>query len=268
MSNPTVRQCRYCQQPLAAHIPANREYCGDIACRAAWQKDLVAIQDQKRLDEENAFRTDVRKITLQQASEGGFDPDELTLTVVPCNPHEVAQTSRAARKGMETFLRHLLDTLDLYDTEEVFTAEVEAPPSPHLDALINVCCSACRGNCCLQGKDTHAYLQRVTLKRVMDEFGLNKEQLLKRYLDQIPDKSMERGCLYQADNGCNLDEQLRADICKDYFCESMITMMNHHNRVMPGRNLVVSEDSNKVMAVKILDTNGERNINSGADLKF
>ncbi|WP_281648670.1 hypothetical protein [Parendozoicomonas sp. Alg238-R29] len=262
------RECKYCKQSLAVHIPATRDFCGDIACRAASQKDLIAVQDEKREADEAACRAEVRKLALEQASMGGFDPDELAVSQLPFNPYDVAPVSDEARQALTDHLQNILDTLDDYKTEDVYREPLIAPVVPHLGDQLVTGCATCRGFCCLQGREHHAFLQRVTLKRALEEQGVTKELLLSMYLEQIPKESVEKGCLYQADDGCQLEPALRSDICQDFYCEDMIDMMNRHSRVRPERHLIIATDKSRVKNVMLVSGQETKPVDLGNELSF
>ncbi|CAM3823811.1 hypothetical protein [Parendozoicomonas haliclonae] len=263
-----ARVCRYCSQPLAPHIPANRDFCGEIGCRAASQKDLIAVQDKRRQDEENACRAEVRKLAMEQASRGGFDPDELAVSVLPYNPWDVVPVADDARQVLVNHLQSLVDSLDDEVAEEVYKEPLVAPTVPHLGDHLVAGCATCRGFCCLQGRNHHAFLQRATLKRVLSEQSISKEQLMSQYLEQIPAQSMEKGCLYQGDDGCQLAVELRSDICRDFYCEDMITMMNRHDRKRPDRHLLIATDKNRVRNASLVEDKAVRSIDTGDELSF
>ncbi|RDH85914.1 MAG: hypothetical protein DIZ80_00105 [endosymbiont of Galathealinum brachiosum] len=82
-------------------------------------------------------------------------------------------------------------------------------------------CGQCKGGCCASGKE-HAYLSVFSIRRYMDENPqVSSEELLKMYVDNIAEESIENSCINQTLTGCALSRDLRSDICNGYYCDTL-----------------------------------------------
>ena len=89
-------------------------------------------------------------------------------------------------------------------------------------------CMMCEGGCCVSA-GTHSYLSTATIKRFMESHpSLSKDDIKNKYLNYLPEKSVEDSCVHQTDTGCALPRNLRSDICNGYFCEPIKKLQKHH----------------------------------------
>lgn len=267
MNKQVARHCVYCNQALANYLPATRDYCGNIQCRAAWQKDLLTIQAEKQQKREQTLRTDIRKLALQKASQDRFDPDELAISLIPWNPYQVTKTSDQDIEAFTDYLSELIDSLDEDIEEKPHRIEIIDVPT-HLSEPLATACSTCKGSCCLQGKETHAFLQRDTLKRVKQAMNLDRDALLAGYLKQLPEESFSHGCLYQSAEGCQLNKEWRAEICDLYFCDDLKSLIRKYPEESPEKHLIIATDSDRLMSATLLSDEGVQTVKLDDELRF
>ena len=99
------------------------------------------------------------------------------------------------------------------------------PPSPTRRPVQSAgspdACRACKGYCCRNGGDM-AFLTDQALRVVWSEQPhTRKGDLIAAYANSIPDVASEGSCIFHAEHGCNLPDQLRSVICKTYLCDPL-----------------------------------------------
>lgn len=93
--------------------------------------------------------------------------------------------------------------------------------APGLKEISDRLCGRCKGGCCASGKE-HAYLSVFSVRSYMDKNpDVSSEALLKMYVDNVCEESIENSCINQTPTGCALNRDLRSDICNGYYCDTL-----------------------------------------------
>lgn len=191
-----------CRYPLCQHKRA-------VAAALEFQ--------QKTIDE--AARTQAEELTRveEKLEELGLDPAKYEVAVLPANTRPLEKMSEQRKNALADRLAEIAAEIRLGPSEET-TASYELGSRPTDMSFIGQACATCRGDCCQNGGD-RAYLTRQTLKRVMDASpGISLEEVIRAYLDHVPEESYAGSCIYHTEKGCTLPGEKRSDTCNDFFC--------------------------------------------------
>lgn len=163
--------------------------------------------------------------------------DALPMMVIPsCSLSLSALPAERTKKFAETLHKLAFQALsaDFQPSEEDNTNQQKCAAnnqlieqSKSLSEINCQVCTLCKGGCCTQGAD-HAYLTAATLQRFIQsdsEFKLKHElqatEVVQRYVERIPQRSLENSCLFQTDTGCSLTREMRSDTCNGYLCDEL-----------------------------------------------
>ena len=149
----------------------------------------------------------------------------LRLTI-PSGPDQSIDQIDERRQRFAAHLQTLMTEVNCAD-EQIVTVDNQ-PPVAELppDRLAQKLCQLCRGGCCPAGGDT-AYLSAGTFHRVLStQPDMDSSRLIERYLDLVPNQSMVNSCIYHTTQGCALPHDLRADICNEFCCSSLMSLMD------------------------------------------
>lgn len=224
-------RCAACKAPLA---DGGDGYCDRPVCRTrARVADAGEIarrqaESERRGDALAQARTGP---ALRQAAAriGASDPADIAVSRVPHIDPAVAAPPPAATGAL---LRHLADIIARsFDPDGAPDPPRghEAPPGedfarwdatlPEEPPALHASCAACQGECCLQGRRSHAFLTTRTIdwyrRRNPDATAAGT---LAHYLSYLPKETVQRSCLYHGPRGCALPRTLRAEICNRYQC--------------------------------------------------
>jgi len=218
-------QCRYCGRQVA-----HGALCDGLTCMT---RDRAARAEQARRHAQAQDEARAARITAR------LSPLIAALQAEGLTPHLVPHTS-ARVVPVPVHLRDAyllrLDTL----LAEVFGPEGEAHLAAAREDLAKrqaavegagqevgvLACVACRGMCCATGHDELAFTDVPTLaqQRLRDP-ELTAEALRERYVARLPERHLQRGCVFQAETGCTLDRNARAAICNEFSCSLRERMM-------------------------------------------
>ena len=256
---PQRRQCIYCDCELPPQTPATMTHCQNFDCRQAWEKDNLHQVQAREKEAQAQLTYRMEQFRAQQGRVLKTATDNVVAVQVPHNDNQAVTLPQAKRDDFLQHITQLVETLDEQDTEEPIRAKVETPSAPHLEAVLTAGCSTCRGYCCTQGEAYHAFIQRATLKRVLDHNEeLTAADLVAHYAQYLPDTSMEGGCVYQTATGCCLPGQMRADICHDYFCEGLHRFVKENRRQAPDYSVIIATDNNEPIDASRVSASGEQ----------
>lgn len=141
--------------------------------------------------------------------------ESLPLITLPANRTLVRPL---AERRKERFRAHLARVID-----EAFTSPLSsAPPRTSVDdgtsPLLGEACATCRGRCCHAGGE-HAFLDVATIQAYRRAHpDATREDIAAAYSSRLAEEVYDRGCVFQAADGCRLPRTMRADICNSFLC--------------------------------------------------
>lgn len=252
--NMTPRRCAICDQELSVHERATGDLCRRIECKQIATRvyaqaktslhnqqleaaeaiaEQISSNDQDGIANQNPVR--------QLHGEPDSSDEQPIPVVVPSNDNRLQHRTKAERR---TFLDRLgslisqaaavmaghsgvepdeleFDPIDTNSSERQYT---EVPVTEKTATAMLSTCAFCRGKCCLQGK-LHAFLTANTILRFMRENPtLRPRDVWQQYVERIPDRSCEGGCIYQSSQGCTLTREMRSSVCNGYECKGLIAV--------------------------------------------
>ena len=222
---PWQHTCPYCDVDITPIQANHTGHCGDPTCATSHKEAVV----KRTLYVREVFARSLRRRAYEACSgevaafadSQGRASDDISVSVVP---FQAAGVVPLPEERLAAFTQHL---------DEIFAAAFENwPPEENLspwdnepapqESIVAAACGSCRGWCCRQGGPTHAFLskQHLQMLRLRDD-TLTPESLRAYYVERLPEVSVDGACVYQAEFGCTLDRDMRADICNKFHCGSL-----------------------------------------------
>ena len=163
-----------------------------------------------------------------------FSESTMSFLTIPSGGSTILPVSEERRHRYINHLKSIINEACEYnDASEVvydehhdakskhFVVEQRFEVTPGLKVISDRLCAQCKGGCCASGKE-HAYLSVFSIRRYMDEHpDVLPEELLKKYVDNMSDETIENSCINQTLTGCAVNRDLRSDICNGYYCEPL-----------------------------------------------
>ena len=255
---PNRRHCAYCDCELPPHTPASISHCQAFACRRAWDREnLLEMRD--RAQEAQAQLTyRIEQFRAQQSRTLRTANDRVVAVRVPHSGKPAVTLTAQRRQVLLQHIGELAETLDQAHREEPIRAKLETPPAPHLDKVLSASCATCQGYCCIQGGEYHAFIQRSTLKRVLEENSdLAPGDLVAHYEQYLPPQAVEGSCAFHTDSGCSLPRNLWSDVCKDHYCEGLNRFVKKNRQRIPDYSVIIAIDNAEPMNASRVSADGE-----------
>jgi hypothetical protein len=236
--HPSINRCLICRGPITVHQEVRGGACNDPRCRQA----LIHLPRQ-RAQEHRAKVAD----SLMLAA-----PDDLPLATVPSYDRSIANLPEKRRRRFRDHLNrqiglavkrpfHPLDDSD----DSGYPAEIH--PTPAQQAALAKACGTCRGYCCSQGGD-RAWLDGPAIRSYMAAHsGARPRDILKAYLDRLPQKSCRGSCVYHTSSGCALPRSMRAAICNNHYCAGLRELQAQLAKSESSHALVVAMNRSSVV---------------------
>ena len=181
----------------------------------------------------------------------------LRLTI-PSGPDQSTDQIDERRQRFAAHLQTLMTEVNFAD-EQIVSVDDQLPVAELTpDRLAQKLCQLCRGGCCQAGGDT-ALLSAATIRRVLStQPDMDLSRLIERYLDLVPDQSMANSCIYHTTQGCALSRDLRSDICNDFCCSSLISLLDARSRTdTPQSEFVVLQRGQNHRNQNLLGVNND-----------
>ncbi|CAH0991763.1 hypothetical protein SIN8267_01877 [Sinobacterium norvegicum] len=215
------RHCRFCQQPLADSIANSLSVCEQIDCKLKQQQQVLQHEKNSR-EQREQYRQGQQKTLIDSSCKAlDISPEELQLVSIPYNPNQATTLDYAVIEEFEQHLQQLVEYYSGEDESDHVTDFLAPDDIDELSDALVTACTACRGHCCFNGREYFAFIEESTISRVISQQEIELDAVTELYLSYIPSQTIEGGCVYQAENGCCLPDELRADICGQYFCSGL-----------------------------------------------
>jgi len=158
----------------------------------------------------------------QKLQEMGHDPAEHDIAILPASTRPLEKMTDARKSALASKLAEVAAEIITLGPIEENSTSFDTAGRPTDLAFVAQACATCRGDCCQNGGE-HAYLSRRTLSRVLQKSqekapGTSLEDILRAYVDRVPEESYAGSCIYHTNKGCNLPGDMRSDTCNDFFC--------------------------------------------------
>ncbi|ROS05468.1 hypothetical protein EDC56_0998 [Sinobacterium caligoides] len=233
-------QCRFCQLAISEARWKAQGFCESLACRQQYNHSIGTQVTRKNELQRDVLEAELR---VRAAAELEVAEEELYIVQVPYNSHS---TTALGYEVIEAFQAHLQALVESYEgeTEAEHVSEYEPPTGiEHLDEVLTAACTGCRGHCCLNGREYHAFIDHSTIARILElEPEIGVDGIVEFYSALIPAVAVQNGCIFQSDEGCVLPSSYRADICNDYFCEGLRQLIDEHEREEPEHAILAIWD--------------------------
>ena len=250
------RVCKYCDAPVANH--GANEHCGDLKCKLKYMEEKK--QETKRYwDKREAdHATQLKRYAETFAAEQGVDIQRVGTATIPSCQYKLKPLAQDRIDEFKAHIKHCADTLDTEADDREFKTPRATEVPEELKPIAIQACTTCRGDCCKQGFMFNAFIRRVTLKRVLDSVeGVSLENLVETYSRYIPEESIQYSCLFHTDKGCNLADELRADICGDFFClPASSYIVELREKEVPDFHVFAAGRNCDVDVVRVVDCDG------------
>jgi len=254
-----AKNCDYCGAELVS--TKLQSHCGDVHCRMKWYREQHSKA--RGYFQQKKERLEKKKKALYDQHRANSVVDEV-IPVVEL-PHCGEKAALIDHERVDSFTEHLeklLASLDDVIVEKQYKPHIQNPESSHMSEVLAAMCALCNGKCCNKGNEHHAYIQRSTLLRAINNNDeLDRENILSVYKANIPQKSIENSCLFHTESGCCLAPGLRAEICSEFFCSNLSEYIStYQNREIPTQHLAVAVREYDIVESKIVYRNGESKV--------
>lgn len=250
------RVCKYCDAPVPHH--GIDHHCGDMKCKFKYMEEQKLATKRYWDDREAQHNVELNAYAQRFAESVGVGKDEVGVTTVPSSQYVLKPVPNERVTEFTAHLSHCLETLDTEADDRVFKTPRKTEVPEHLAHIAIQACTTCRGDCCKQGFMMNAFIRRTTLKRVLANVeAVTKQNLVETYVQYIPENSIQYSCIFHTDQGCNLVDELRADICGDFFClpaSNYIVKLTH--QTLPKYHVMAAARNCDVDIVRIMDNEG------------
>lgn len=160
--------------------------------------------------------TDLERVQ-EKLRDLGHDPTKHTLAVLPAFDRPLGNVSKQQRRAFADRIGQIATEYCKQTGDATPLPENLLPPS----TTVAHACGTCRGYCCHSGGD-HAHLSRQTFARVLaNSDGLSIEDVVRAYLELVPEQHYKGSCVYHTDSGCRLPRNLRSDTCNHFHCSGV-----------------------------------------------
>ncbi len=166
---------------------------------------------------------------LARLSDAGEIP---TQVEVPYQSRPIAPLPESRRTAFGAHLAELVqNALELYADAEAKEASGETAPAP----VLGQTCAACRGFCCLSGRESNAFIDAATIARVKRANPeLDADEITALYLNHLPVTSVLLSCVYHGEAGCTLPRAMRSAICNKTICSGQRALVEAMAAAEPG----------------------------------
>ena len=221
LSWPGLPVCRFCQTPLT---PAQSKIgrCDDPLCLARHRNERHRLRYRlpwnRHVASQRAGLEDHGAKIVAGARALGRAPGDVAVGVVPYLDRPLEPVPDYQRKALIAHIRQIVR--DAFHRADPGPFPVQRPrneaPEP---ARGTAACIACQGHCCVLGLAANAFLRVETIDHVRRHHpDLTPDQIVERYAQKIPDRSVRDACAFQGQMGCTLDRTWRADMCNNFQC--------------------------------------------------
>ena len=145
---------------------------------------------------------------------------------LPFNGQAITRLPVERRDAFEAHLREIVaDAVGFAaDSPDEPPAAGRAGQNP-VSRLLAQACGVCRGWCCYKSGDKNAYLavESIQAYRARNP-GVSADEIVKAYLQRIPEETYEGSCVFHGRHGCLLPEPMRSETCGWYMCHALIDL--------------------------------------------
>lgn len=198
------------------------ECCPDWRCRIAY--DERQRLEHRRRQRERQLQEAARQRAQAALALNIISPETYEPAVVPVNFHVIGNLPEKRRRAFRDHLNHVISAAAESRGEAATALAANLELTEEAQAAFGGACATCRGQCCTGG-GTHAYLDVATIHAYMRQHPEKRPRdVLVDYLSYLPNKSYRESCVYHTETGCGLPREMRAQVSRDYICESLVTL--------------------------------------------
>ncbi|MFT6168461.1 MAG: hypothetical protein ACJAR9_000571 [Celeribacter sp.] len=252
--------CPYCGSVMSVHQRHHPGHCGAPACLTAQivkaARDREEQRQQDYAERQGAARAGAREKMQRAAQMLDCADDELVVAVVP---QQDVRMETLPQGRLDAFQAHLSkvvgDAFRVPSDENVlsnYAQNTRDEPS-----IVRAGCATCQGFCCTRGGgDNHAFITRQSIYYILQQDpALTPDDVVSHFLEALPEKSVEGGCVFQGPVGCTLTRDWRAGLCNTFHCHDLHAMHD----VTGGRTdvplVIVGIEDDTVGQVSVFDLN-------------
>lgn len=223
--HPRGQRCHACGQPFLQNDEPDADFCGRRECltrRELARPDLVRL----RRERDALWLAVTRRRTaplIAAATERAFGdaPSDVASGLVPFVDRPLVDLPPDHRRAFETHLRQVIK--DNFakepgpdDVTEPSKGRTSDAPEP---AALAAACAACRGDCCLPGAKSHAFISDGVISWFRGRRpDATPEDVAAHYLSHLPAQHVDGSCVYHGQRGCALPREDRSNICNRFLC--------------------------------------------------
>lgn len=249
--------CSYCDKsPLRYPV---QPHCGAFQCKMEWSKEKEHKVNDYWSSRNVKHQKKIQGMVEQWGNDKNIPVEDIVLIEIPnCNA-SIETVSDERKDVFEEHLNALISDLENTDEEKLFKPRITPHKNTGVANMLGSMCALCNGKCCNKGGTRNAFIQRSTLKRVIERVDeVSKDNVVEIYMQHIPKKSTGGSCLFHTDKGCCLSSELRANICGEFFCLNLSGFIDsYHKKPAPKHSMVVSTHECEIRKVSVFEASDE-----------
>ena len=200
--------CRWCGQALSALARVRGDVCDAMDCRR--READVRAQSRRTADLE----------AERAAAAEAWNLPALASAPVLWLRHHAHDLAPPAPSDIAELRAHLMalehDDGPPHDADD---APASDAPSP---AIASELCALCRGRCCRQGLQGHAFLEPRDLRGwLAQRSGAGWADAVDHYLQFVATEHLQASCLFHGAQGCTLPRERRSEVCNRFACAAL-----------------------------------------------
>jgi hypothetical protein len=260
--------CRSCGGALTVHEEARGGFCAKPACRHASLRRGIALLQRDIARREEAAAAVLKQRVAEACvtiipSLGLAGPESPAVATVPATSKSVVKLPRRRKSQF----RRQLASIVAESVKQSAASPAPSLPEEELPAAAQFGeetpamrdgCATCRGHCCRLGADRNAFLDALTLRRYMTaEPGQRPRDIIRAYVDRIPELSVAGSCVFHGAAGCTLPRRMRAAICNGYHCDGLKQIQGLLEDTRIRKILIVATTETDVVRWNVHDRMGD-----------
>jgi hypothetical protein len=209
---------------------------------------------------------DVKRVALKYRDEvsvrlGADDPASLRISIIPNYHQPVVELPRKRRAEFRAHLTAVLARAFEGKFDAADVADLEAELWHHTQSesdipAVGAACAVCTGFCCREG-GTRAYLDVGVIRSYMARHpGMRLREVLRAYLEKLPNATFNGSCVYHGPGGCGLPREMRSSVCNTYYCDGMKGLRNEIASEGPKTVLLLAVEDREVLKSAVIEPDG------------
>ena len=179
----------------------------------------------------------------------------VTVSIVPYQNRPLLPTTPKQQQRFWKQLDRLMDFAFREEPGVVRHDREDAEQGPLMDSA----CILCKGQCCLNGGPSNAFLEVEDIQRFrIRNPGATREDIRAAYAALMPEKTSVMSCVFHGEYGCTLPREMRSQLCNSFVCRGQSMLAQGAQAGDTGAVLLAVPQSKSVSAATYDEQHGYR----------